>query len=176
MIQDFTTERLHVRKMTASDATELFKIWSDPVVTQFMNIENMTEEKQAIDIINYLGNLADENKAIRYSIIERNTNKIIGSCGYNSLDFENSKCEIGYEIAHQYWGKGYASEAISMLLENAFNNLNLNRVEAKVEIDNVASVKVLQKLNFTYEGTLRQTEKSKGRFIDLQIFSKLQSD
>jgi ribosomal-protein-alanine N-acetyltransferase len=52
----------------------------------------------------------------------------------------------------------------------------MNRIEARVEPANRSSVKVLQKLNFTFEGTMRKCEKSKGRFIDLSIFSKLITD
>ncbi|HCF31630.1 MAG TPA: GNAT family N-acetyltransferase, partial [Bacillus sp. (in: Bacteria)] len=97
-------------------------------------------------------------------------------CGYNSLDFENSKTEIGYDISKTFWGKGYAPEAISSLLDYAFTHLKLNRVEAKVEPANVNSIKVLEKLNFTFEGTLRKSEKSAGKLIDLNIYSKLISD
>lgn len=176
LITNLYTERLHLRKMTTADSDILFKIWSDPDVTKFMNINNFTDESQAVDIIIYLDKLTQDNKAIRYSIIELKSNEIIGSCGYNSLDYENAKTEIGYDIAKKHWGRGYAPEAISALLHYAFNSLSINRVEAKVEPENTNSIKVLQKLNFTFEGTLRKSEKSKGHFIDLNIYSKLITD
>ncbi|USK71740.1 GNAT family N-acetyltransferase [Peribacillus asahii] len=176
MIADIYTERLHLRKVIAADSYSLFKIWSDPDVTKFMNINNFTDESQAIEIITHLEKLAEDNKACRYSIIELKSKKIIGSCGYNYLDYENAKTEIGYDLSKEYWGRGYAPEAISALLHYAFNSLNLNRVEAKVEPENTNSLKVLQKLNFSFEGTLRKSEKSKGRFIDLNIYSKLITD
>ncbi|MEK9197126.1 GNAT family N-acetyltransferase [Ureibacillus sp. FSL E2-3493] len=176
MMTNLYTERLLLRKMRTTDSASLFKIWSDPEVAKFMNIDPFTEESQAVNMITHLDKLAHDNKAIRFSIIKLSTNELIGSCGYNFLDFENEKAEIGYDIAKEHWGNGYAPEAISALVENAFNTLNLNRVEAKVEPENINSIKVLEKLNFTWEGTLRQTEKSKGKYIDLKIFSKLKSD
>ena len=176
MISNLYTKRLHLRKITTDDSSSLFRIWSDPEVTKYMNINNFTEEKQAIDMIYFLENLAKDNKAIRYSIIDIATNEIIGSCGYNVIDFENGKTEIGYEIGKLYWGMGYGPEAISELVNSAFNTLSLNRVEAKVEPQNVNSIKVLQKVNFIFEGTLRQSEKSKGKYIDLNIYSILKSD
>ncbi|OIJ17104.1 GNAT family N-acetyltransferase [Anaerobacillus alkalilacustris] len=176
MITDLYTERLHLRKLTIDDSSSLFKIWSDPEVTKFMNISNFTTEDQAKEIITYLDKLALDNKAIRFSLIELKTNEIIGSCGYNNLDFENAKAEIGYDLAKKHWGKGYASEFISTLTSYAFNSLNFNRIEARVEPDNINSIKVLQKLGYTFEGTLRQCEKSKGKFIDLNIYSKLKTD
>lgn len=176
MIPELHTERLHLRKMKVSDSSSLFKIWSDPEVTKFMNINCFTDENQAKDMIKLLDELSQDNKAIRFSIIEIESNEIIGSCGYNSIDFENAKAEIGYDIARAFWGRGYASEAICSLLDYAFSSLKLNRIEAKVEPANVNSVKVLQRLNFTFEGTLRQYEKVNGKFNDLNMYSKLRTD
>jgi len=176
LITKLQTERLVLRKMKVSDSASLFTIWSDPEVTKFMNINSFTDESQAVDMIEILDKLSRENRAIRYSIIELESNEIIGSCGYNSLDFSNSKAEIGYDISKDFWGKGYAPEAILSLMDYAFSALELNRIEAKAEPENVNSIKVLQKLNFTFEGTMRKCEKSKEKFIDLSIYSKLITD
>lgn len=159
-----------------SDSSSLFKIWSDPDVTKFMNVSNFTDETQAQEMIRILDELSQENKAIRFSIIELESNEIIGTCGYNFLDFENQKAEIGYDIAKSFWGRGYASEAIRTLLEYGFSSLNMNRIEAKVEPENVNSIKLLQNLNFTFEGTLRQYERVNEKFNDLNIYSKLVTD
>ncbi|MTT31412.1 GNAT family N-acetyltransferase [Terrilactibacillus sp. BCM23-1] len=173
MITELRTKRLLLRKMKPSDSGSLFKIWSDPEVTKYMNIDKFTEETQAKEMISLLDKLSKKNKAIRYSIIELKSNKIVGSCGYNILDFENTNTEIGYEIDKDYWGKGYAPEAITCLINYAFNELKLSRIEAKVEPENTNSIKVLKKLNFTYEGTPKKVEKSKGRLIDLSLYSLL---
>ncbi|KEK24610.1 GNAT family N-acetyltransferase [Bacillus gaemokensis] len=176
MITELQTKRLILRKMQASDSASLFAIWSDPEVTKFMNINSFTDESQAVEMIEILDKLSLENRAIRYSIIELESNKIIGSCGYNSLDFKNAKAEIGYDISKAFWGKGYAPEAILALIDYAFSTLGFNRIEAKAEPENINSIKVLQKLNFTFEGTMRMCEKSKEKFIDLSIYSKLMTD
>lgn len=133
-----------------------------------MNTSSFTHETQEKEMIELLENLAQANKAIRFSMIEMKSHEIIGTCGFNSIYFENLKAEIGYDIAKAYWGMGYAPEGIRALLYYAFQNLGLNRIEAKVEPDNVNSIRVLQKLHFTFEGTLRQYEKSKGNFIDIK--------
>ncbi|MBB4826062.1 ribosomal-protein-alanine N-acetyltransferase [Sporosarcina luteola] len=176
MITEIQTERLVLRKMKLSDSDCLFDIWSDPEVTKFMNINSFADKKQAIDMIEFLDKLSLDNKAIRYSIIELESNSIIGTCGYNSVDFSNAKAEIGYDLSKSYWGKGYATEAVRSLLDYAFNTLKFNRIEAKVQPENKSSIKVLQKLNFTFEGTMRMCEKSGDKFNDLTIFSKLISD
>lgn len=176
MITELHTERLQLRKMNVADSPHLYKIWSDPDVTKFMNIESFIHENQVIEMIEFLDELAQDQQAIRYTIIERQSNEIIGSCGFNLIDFESEKAEIGYDIAKAYWGKGYAPESINALLDYAFQTLGLNRIEAKVEPENANSIKVLHKLNFTFEGTLRQYEKAKENFIDINMYARLRTD
>lgn len=176
LITELQTERLKLKKMDVSNSSSLFKIWSDPDVTKFMNINSFTDESQAIEMIEMFDLLSQENKAIRYSIFHVESNQIIGSCGYNSLDFENLKAEIGYEISKEYWGNGFASEAVLTLVNYAFHNLHFNRIEAKIEPDNKNSIKLVEKLNFQFEGTLRKSERSKDTFIDLNMYSKLVTD
>lgn len=176
LITELRTERLILKKMTVTDSSSLFKIWSDPEVTKFMNINNFNDEKQAAQMIELLDKLSQENKAIRYSIYHLESEQIIGSCGYNLLDFENSKAEIGYELGKEYWRNGFATEVILKLLDYAFNTLHFNRIEAKVEPANTNSIRLLEKLNFQFEGTLRKSERSKDTFIDLNLYSKLTTD
>ncbi len=176
MIKELNTERMYLRRMEVSHSPSLFKIWSDPDVTKFMNISSFTQEVQAKEMIELFEGLAQTNEAIRFSMIERKSNEIIGTCGFNFIDFENAKAEIGYDLAKAYWGMGYAPEGISALFTYAFETLKLNRIEAKVEPANVNSIRVLQKLNFTFEGTFRQYEISKGNFIDINMYSLLSTD
>ncbi|MGP4064282.1 GNAT family N-acetyltransferase [Oceanobacillus sp. M65] len=176
MINELITKRLTLRKMQEKDSAGLFAVWSDPSVTRFMNIPAFTGEDQAKEMINFLAELAHENKALRYTIRTKDSGQIIGSCGYNTIDFANGKTELGYELAKGHWGKGYASEAIRELMNYAFEELNLHRIEAKVEPENKNSIRLLQNLEFTFEGTLRDAEKAKGRFVDLAMYAKLSTD
>lgn len=57
--------------------------------------------------------------------------------GFNSLDFDHYREEIGYDLAQSFWGRGYASEVIRSIIEHAYSTLKLNRIEAKVDPDNV---------------------------------------
>lgn len=176
MISHIKSPRLLLRKMSISDTAELFSIWSDSDVTKYMNIESFNHVDQVKEMIQLFDKLSEKNEAIRYSIIELESNKIIGTCGFNYLDFNNAKGEIGYDLNKAFWGQGFAKEAITYLIKYAFNDLCINRIEAKIEPENTSSIKLIEKLNFTYEGTLRQSEKSKGRYIDLKLYSKLASD
>ncbi|MFJ7662443.1 GNAT family N-acetyltransferase [Lysinibacillus sp. NPDC097162] len=176
MIKELNTQRLHLRRMEISDSYSLFKIWSDPDVTKYMNIASFTHEAQAKEMIELLEELAQANEAIRFSMIEKKSNEIIGTCGFNFIDFDTNKAEIGYDIAKAYWGMGFAPEGIKALLNYAFESLKLNKIEAKVEPANVNSIRVLQKLNFTFEDQVRQYENSNESFIDINIYSLLKTE
>ena len=170
LIEQIDTNRLYLRKMKIEDADNLFQIWSDPDVTKYMNIINLTDIKQAQEMITLLNELTKEQKAIRFSIIEKTSHKIIGSCGFNSFNVENHTAEIGYELAKAYWGKGYAQESITALIHYAFTTLNIKKIEAKVESANKNSIKVLEKLNFSYVGTSPEAETSD----DISLYALIQ--
>ncbi|WP_445479829.1 GNAT family N-acetyltransferase [Lysinibacillus irui] len=152
MIECINTERLQLRKMVKADAKRLLAIWSDPDVTKYMNITHFTHEEQALEMIELLDQLADQQKALRFTISEKASNHIIGSCGFNMFDFDHAITEIGYDLAKVHWGKGYATEAITALIDYAFTHLAMNTIVAKVEAANINSIKVLKKLNFIYQG------------------------
>lgn len=160
MKEKLKSERLLLRTMTEADAPRLFEIWSSPDVTKFMNIDPFTEIKQAADMIAFLNGLARENRAVRYAITDRQSGAIMGSCGFNELDYGQRRAEIGYDLDPAFWGKQYAPEAIGCLLAYAFDEIGMNRVDAKVVPENVNSIKVLSKLRFTFAGTLRSEEDS----------------
>lgn len=176
MILQMKTERLLLRKMEVADSNQLFHIWSDPLVTQFMNIESFTTENQATEIIQMFDQLHRDHKAIRYSIIELETNELIGSCGFNFVDYDNVKAEVAYDISRNFWRRGFATEAVKTLLHYGFFEMQLNRIEAKVDPSNASSIRLLEKLGFQLEGTLRQSEQINEKFFDLNMYSKLKSD
>lgn len=176
MNAELQTERLRLCQIKINDAPALFSFWSDPDVTQSMNIAPFQHVDQAVEMIHFLSKLTSERKAIRYSIFLKKTDQIIGSCGFNYFDFENARAEIAYDLGKDFWGKGFAPEAVLALLHYAYNDLNLNRIEAKVEPQNKNSIKLLNKLGFSFEGTLRQYEKSRRNFIDLHMYSKLKNE
>ncbi|MGY4794682.1 GNAT family N-acetyltransferase [Lysinibacillus sp. FSL K6-0057] len=152
MIEDINTERLRLRKMVKADAKSLLAIWSDPEVTKYMNITHFTHEEQALEMIELLEQLARQHKAIRFSIFEKASNHIIGSCGFNMVDYDKALTEIGYDLGKVHWGKGYATEAITALIDYAFTQLTMETIVAKVDAANINSIKVLKKLNFICQG------------------------
>jgi RimJ/RimL family protein N-acetyltransferase len=93
--------------------------------------------------------------------------EIIGMVSLMNLNWKSRNAELGYWMARKYWGKGYMREAISLILRYAFKELRLVRVYAVVLDTNIPSVKVLERVGFTREGTWRKADKFAGRWHDV---------
>ena len=111
-----STERLILRKMAKKDAETLFKFWSDDEVTKYMNMNSFANIEQATYMINFLNNLFKNKEGIRWAIIRKEDNTLIGTCGFNTWIKRSSRGEIGYELGQEYWGKGYTTEALKEVI------------------------------------------------------------
>ena len=99
--------------------------------------------------------------------------KIVGNVRLGITDLENGEGILGYAVVPEYWGQGYASEAVKAITDFAFNTLFMHRVYAVVDIENLASISVLQKCRFIQEGTLRENKISQGVRRSSHIYSLL---
>ena len=101
---------------------------------------------------------------------------MIGTCGFHAISDYNKRVEVGYDLNRVYWGQKIMTEALSLIFSFAFEESDVNRIEAFVEPPNTGSRKLLEKLGFTMEGTLRQHEMCRGELIDIQILGLLRED
>ena len=110
---------------------------------------------------------------MRWGIVLKETGKLIGTCGFHAISDYDKRMEIGYDLNRNYWGKKVMKEALSMIIRFAFDNSDVNRIEAFVEPPNTASHMLLERLGFVMEGTLRKHEMCRGELIDIEILSLL---
>ncbi len=175
--QQLETERLILRQMTLDDTQAIYKHFSDDDVTRYMDIASLKSTKEAEEIIQYYLDRVDKQECYRWAIIRKSDKSFLGTCGFNSwIKHRGSRSEIGYDLSKEYWGQGYMSEALKVLIQYGFEKMELNRIEALVLLDATRSVNVLTKLGFTKEGILRQYGYWKGQFWDEYIFSLLRED
>lgn len=170
------TERLYLRKLSLKDAETLFKYWSDPEVTKYLNITTFKDIEQAYSMIRLLNSLYNNKDGIRWAIATKKDNIVIGTCGYNNWIRKSSRGEIGYELGKEYWGNGYATEAIKEIIKYGFKSMNLNRIEAFTVPEATSSINLLKKLGFKKEGMLRQYGYWNMRYWDENIYSLLKKD
>ena len=176
LLLEIETKRLVLRKINSTDAPFLYEYWSDKEVAKYMNIVPFERISQAEEMIEFLNSLAEQEQAFRWSIIRKSNHQILGTCGFNNWDKDNQSAEIGYELGKPHWRQGFMTEALIELISHGYKNMNLNRIQARVEPMNMASRKVLKKLGFQEDGLLSEYEQAKDKFIDLILYSILKSD
>jgi [ribosomal protein S5]-alanine N-acetyltransferase len=169
-----TTERLRLRPFADADAEPLFALQSDAYVLRYWDSPPWTERARAEQFIARSRAMAEEGSGARM-VIERDST-FVGWCTLNSWNPEFRSASLGYCLARAGWGQGIATEAAGALLGWAFDTLDLNRVQAEADTRNAPSARVLEKLGFTLEGTLREDCVVNGDVSDSWVFGLLRRE
>jgi [ribosomal protein S5]-alanine N-acetyltransferase len=165
------TKRLTLRAIQLEDAEAIFKMRASGRVNQFIPRTNMQEKAAAEDLVKRTITAYSEGKAIGWAGVLRDQQTIIGTCGFNSIDFMNKRAEIGGEMAVEYWGKGIALEAVEAILKFGFDELHLHAIEAKVSPENKGAIHVLEQLGFQKEAHFKDRIYFKEQYLDMAIYT-----
>jgi [ribosomal protein S5]-alanine N-acetyltransferase len=170
------TKRLLLRNITMEDVDFIFKHFSNERVCEFLYDEELFTSKQdAIEFVEW--NKDPEEKGYnRWVLVQKGNQEPIGTCGYDNWDKWNHIAEIGYDLWHENWGQGYMKEALISAIESGFKHMKLNRINAYVALDNVNSMKLLEKLGFVNEGVYRDKHLFRGSYYDHYSYSLLKRD
>jgi [ribosomal protein S5]-alanine N-acetyltransferase len=166
------TARLRLRPLQAGDAAAVFRLFADPEVVRYYDLEQMTVEAQAAELIARQARRFESGQAMRWGIAQHAGDTVIGTVGY-VLNAEHASAGLGYDLASPYWRRGIMSEALRVIINYGFKGLMLHRIQALVMPGNEPSIALLEKLGFTNEGLLRDYVFLKGRFHDMFCFSLL---
>ena len=147
----FETPRLVLRRFTDDDAALLLQLNSDPEVLKYLHEPVLQTEKRAGEIIRDII-LPQYNLNLgRWAIHKKDDQQFIGWCGLkHRADLD--EIDLGYRFIKTAWGKGYASEAAWHTLDHGFNTLHLKIITGRAHIENIASIKVLEKIGMKFVG------------------------
>lgn len=162
------TSRLLLRPLQATDAGGLLGIYSQPQVTEHYELDTLAEVAQAQRVLDFFLKHHD-----RFALIEPSSLRMIGTCGLFFWDQTTNMASFGYDMCHEYWGRGLMREAAAAVLGHGFALKKLNRVNALTAMDNRRSMGVLQALGFEQEAVLRQFAFWKGAYHDMRMFALL---
>lgn len=165
------TKRLTLRAIQPEDAEAIFRMRASGRVNQFIPRSNMEEKTAAKELVQRTIAAYKEGNAIGWAGVLRDQQTIIGTCGFNSIDFLNKRAEIGGEMAVDYWGKGIALEAVDAILKFGFNELNLHAIEAKVSPNNKGAIHVLEHLGFQKEAHFKDRIFFNDAFMDMAVYT-----
>lgn len=169
------TKNYTLKEITPSDIHNIHKGLSDPEITKYYDVHFATLEETK-EQMEWYENLKNEGTGIWWGIYDSTTNEFCGAGGFNSLEKQHRKAEIGLWLLKEHWGKGILKEVMPLLFQQGFTTLNLNRIEGYVVSDNEKCRKALEKINFTYEGTMRACEIKDDKPISVAIYSILKNE
>ena len=143
---ELETGRLYLRQFTHDDLQIMFELNTDPDVIKYAEprpLKNLQEARQVLEE----GPLADYKKYGygRFAVVLKETGKVIGFCGIKYLP-EIELPEVGYRYLKKYWGRGIGTEAARACVEFARDDLNIQKLVALIIPENIASIKVAEKL------------------------------
>lgn len=165
------SDRLNLIDLNQSHAVHLFNQFSREDVTRYYGMDPLTTMEQAEKMITNMNKGFTEKRSARWGIQLKETGELAGTIGLNNLQLWSKKCEVGYDLHPDFWGKGYVKEALEKVLSHCFETLELSRVGAVTFPDNEASWKLLLKMGFEKEGLLRSYLYQGGKTHDAFVFS-----
>jgi RimJ/RimL family protein N-acetyltransferase len=168
------TPRLHLRDFAADDWPAVLAYQRDP---RYLRLYEWADRTPA-EVQAFVQMFIDQQRAcprtrFQLAVTLRATGELIGNCGIRRDAPTSHEAEIGYEIAPDRWGCGYASEAVAEIVRFGFAELGVHRIAAWLVADNAASARVLEKNGFHLEGRLRDKEMYKGRYWDVLMYARL---
>jgi ribosomal-protein-alanine N-acetyltransferase len=167
------TARLRLRPFAGADADALFALHSSAYVLRYWDAPPWTQRERAERFIAACREMAEDGSGARLAIERVPDGAFIGWCGLTRWNPDYRSASLGYCLGDLAWGHGYATEAARAVLQWAFDTLDLNRVQAETDTRNVASARVLEKLDFMREGTLREDCIVNGEVSDSWVYGLL---
>ncbi len=165
-----------IRKWELSDAKDLAAALSNKKIQDNLR-DGLSYPYTEQDGLDYISGVlsADENETFAFAITV--DGKAVGSIGvFRQENIHRQTAELGYYIAEEYWGKGIMTEAVRQICEYVFEKSDIIRIYAEPFAYNIASCRVLEKVGFQYEGTLRNNAIKNGKVIDMKMYSLLKTE
>lgn len=186
---ELETDRLILRELLQEDATYIAEKISPLNVSRYLAVVPHPYKLEHAQ--EFIGNILleqgkEKRKGYELAITMKPMNctaqteplEAIGIIALKNIDYFNQTAELGYWLGKDYWGQGLVPEAAKKMLEFAFNELKLNRINVKAAIENKASNRVIQKLGFVFEGTKKQEMRSRAtnKLHDANEYGLLKED
>jgi [ribosomal protein S5]-alanine N-acetyltransferase len=169
-------ERLRLRPFVDADADDLFALQSDADVLRFWDSPPWTDRTSVDRFMAGCRRMSEDGSGARVAIERTSDQTFVGWCTFNSWNPDFRSASLGFCLNQPAWGYGYATEAGRVLLRWAFDTLDLNRVQSETDTRNAASARVLEKLGFVREGTLREDCIVNGDVSDSWVYGLLRRD
>ncbi len=169
------TPRLLLKEINPENFNLIFKQLDDKKIIETLSLK--TNEELEREREKFLGGAARWDISFKnWLIIDKESKKIIGRCGFHTWFTKHFKSEMGYMLTEEtFKRKGLMTEALREIVKYGLEEMELHRIFACISPDNVASLKIIEKLNFSYEGHLKEDYFYGNNFDDSLIYCLLKT-
>jgi len=175
MIYFLSGKNIYLRAFSNIDIQIWYNWFNDPEVTRFMNkgiFPNYIDAQEA-----YLKSMTDNVKNLQLAICQKKNNTLVGLVGIHMIDWVHRHGDVSILIGEKdFWGKGIASEAINLIVDHAFNKMNLNKLTAGMVRQNIGTQKSFENNGFVLEGTRREQFHLNGKYQDVLMYGLLRRE
>lgn len=166
------TERLILRRYKETDIDALFEIITDERLATYIKFPKLTKEEELEYVKDTIKN-ADESKYEKWIIEIKDTQEIAGNIDVNTVNKKHNYCNVGYTIRYNYWGNGYAAEALKAISDYLLKERNYYLVECYCNELNIQSSKVMKKAGFIKDGYIKNRRlNDDGSYSGVEYYSK----
>lgn len=175
MKMEFRTERLYIRPVSIEDKESMYRYRSDSDTIKYLSLIPESVEDVAVFINKTSFELNVAGTWFQFVIIEQSSGILIGDIGIHFLgtDSENKQVEIGYTLDKDFRRKGYATEALKIIIDYLINSLNKHRIIASIDPANLDSIKLVERLGFRKEAHFVESIFFHGKWVDDLIYALL---
>lgn len=153
---------------------DFFEIYQNEEVSKYLPDNFLINSLQDAEReLKYLRNLFYKKDGIFWGIEDKKNQKLIGTIGFNQINNDHSRTQIGCDLNRNYWGGGIMTICLQKIIEFGFKEISLNRIECFIEEDNLRSIKLFEKIAFEKEGFLRKYEIRRRQYKNFFVYSKL---
>jgi len=170
------TERLLLREVCMNDFDVLHQMFTNPENAPSSVWQLHTNKEKTVKEINKIINNYREGREAHWAVCEKKSGKLIGLGGLFGYRPHDRRTTMGWTLDSNSWGKGYGTELGRACIEYAMIFLSINRVDAVVRIDNIASRKVLEKIGLSVSAHFRKYWRVKGELLNHYQFVILKKD
>lgn len=168
--------RLQLHKLVRADLDGLLAVNGDPQVTQYLPYKPWATAADAEAWYLRMENLQKDGTAIQWVVTRRDTEQPIGTCLLFRYEQASECAELGYVLGQAYWGQGWMREALTATIDWIFTSTPMRRLQAFVDGRNAPSSRLLERIGFESEGTMRERWQVGSALTNANIYGLLRRD
>ena len=165
------SQRLKLRALRMDDVPVLYEMRTNPLMNRYTDRSRLQTMEEAEEKMKTILEMVEKREGIAWAIELKESKVQIGDISFWRIIKEHYRAEIGYALLPDYWDKGYMREAARCAIDYGFSMLNFHSIEANVNPNNAASIKLLEKMNFVREAYYKENYYYNGKFLDSAVYS-----